>query len=73
MLNIFLFPAAQAGIAARHHNQVGSIASDICYLVASFVMCKQNVNLILVLCTLKVYFVRIFRAKERIIYFAFYF
>ena len=32
----------------------------------------MNVNLILVLCTLKVYFVGIFRAKERIFYFAFY-
>ena len=51
MLNIFLFPAAQAGIAARHHNQVGSIASDLCYFgsLLSFVKCKLYVNLILLL------------------------
>ena len=52
MLNIFLFPAAQAGIAARHHNQVGSIASDLCYfgsLLLSSVKCKLDVNLILLL------------------------
>ena len=51
VLNIFLFPAAQAGIAARHHNQVGSIASNLCSfgnLVARYTYLKYYVNFVVV-------------------------
>ena len=30
---IFLFPAAQAGVAARHHNQVGVMPSNLLFLL----------------------------------------